>query len=66
LSSVGSLGESSKDSEGEDNMLVLVQVDVLVHDIEEVINIASIADSGNQTFVAGDLFKLNVFFREIS
>jgi len=67
LRRAGELDESSKDSESEDNMLILVQADVLVHDVEKIIDIASIGDSRNQTLVASNFFKLNLLlFRKAS
>jgi len=67
LGRAGELDESSKDSKSEDNMLILVQADILVHDVKKIIDIASIGDSGNQTFVASNFFKLNLLlFRKAS
>jgi hypothetical protein len=60
LRRAGELDESSKDSKSEDNMLILVQADILVHDVEKIIDIASIGDSRNQTLVASNFFKLDL------
>jgi len=66
LGRVGRLEKSGKDSKSEDDVFILVQADVLVHDVEEVIDVASVGDSGDQTFVASDFFKLNLLISKAS
>jgi len=66
LGRAGRLEKSSKDSESEDDVLILVQADVLVHDVEKVIDVAGIRDSGDQTLVASDFFELNLLISKAS
>jgi hypothetical protein len=67
LRRAGELDESSKNSKSEDDVLILVQADVLVHDVKKIIDIASIGDSRNQTLVASNFFKLDLLlFRKVS